>query len=102
MHRCAFYECKTCQKPFFGGLIDCEQEAQQTNTSDLNCATCLLKKVGYGQKICSEHGGDQNIIWKCMYCCSEATYICNMGTLHLCKSCKAKSEYKRVFAKCRG
>ena len=38
-----------------------------------------------------------------MYCCSEATYLCNMGTLHLCKTCKAKPEYNRQFnTKCRG
>lgn len=38
-----------------------------------------------------------------MYCCSEATYLCNMGTLHLCKSCKQKPEYHRKFnTQCRG
>ena len=24
LHKCAFYECYSCKKPFFGGLIDCE------------------------------------------------------------------------------
>lgn len=28
MHRCSFYECFGCKKPYFGGLIDCEQEMQ--------------------------------------------------------------------------
>ena len=38
-----------------------------------------------------------------MYCCSEATYICNMGTLHLCKGCKERPEYHRKFnTHCRG
>ena len=65
--------------------------------------TCLLKRIGYGQKICKTHNNDQAIIWKCMYCCSEATYLCNMGTLHLCKNCKKKSEYHRKFnTQCRG
>ena len=27
-HRCSFYECHGCKKPYFGGLIDCEQEMQ--------------------------------------------------------------------------
>ena len=26
MHRCSFYQCNKCKGPFFGGLIDCEQE----------------------------------------------------------------------------
>ena len=25
-HRCSFYQCHSCKKPYFGGLIDCEQE----------------------------------------------------------------------------
>ena len=25
-HRCSFYQCYDCKKPYFGGLIDCEQE----------------------------------------------------------------------------
>lgn len=25
-HRTSFYECHGCKKPYFGGLIDCEQE----------------------------------------------------------------------------
>ena len=25
-HRCSFYQCHGCKKPYFGGLIDCEQE----------------------------------------------------------------------------
>ena len=27
-HRCSFYESHGCKKPYFGGLIDCEQEMQ--------------------------------------------------------------------------
>lgn len=26
MRSCAIYECNSCEKPFFGGLTDCEQE----------------------------------------------------------------------------
>ena len=64
---------------------------------------CLLKRIGYGQKICQSHHNDQAMLWKCMYCCAEATYICNMGTLHLCKRCKERPEYHRQFnTQCRG
>ena len=42
LHRCAFYACFTCKEPFFGGLIDCEQELQneerkEIDKSDLRC-----------------------------------------------------------------
>ena len=26
LYKCAFYECAKCVEPFFGGLVDCEQE----------------------------------------------------------------------------
>ena len=34
--KCAFYECKTCKKPFYGGLVDCERDLQlnETTTKD--------------------------------------------------------------------
>lgn len=25
MHSCAFYECFDCKKPYFGGMVDCQQ-----------------------------------------------------------------------------
>ena len=24
--KCAFYDCNTCKKPFYGGLVDCERD----------------------------------------------------------------------------
>lgn len=69
MHRCAFYECFPCKKPFFGGLIDCEQElAQQerekTSAEDLRCQQCLMSELGAGEQTCETHG-TENIVWKC-------------------------------------
>lgn len=26
LYKCSFYECGKCVEPFFGGLVDCEQE----------------------------------------------------------------------------
>ena len=42
LHKCAFYACSTCDKPFFGGLIDCEQELalaerQEVKKEDIKC-----------------------------------------------------------------
>ena len=57
--RCSFYQCHSCKKPYFGGLIDCEQEnAQQLDTKkeDLICQACILKEMGAGQTTCEKHG----------------------------------------------
>ena len=38
--KCAFYMCNTCQKPFYGGLADCERDlalAEKTRKEDLVC-----------------------------------------------------------------
>ena len=40
-----FYECSTCSKPYYGGLIDCEQEMRMEDTTrreDLICRPCLM------------------------------------------------------------
>ena len=34
-HRCSFYQCFKCEKPYFGGLIDCEQEAANAAQQDM-------------------------------------------------------------------
>lgn len=99
MHKCAFYECHTCKVPFFGGLTDCENEQtleeSKKQKEDIHCSKCLLKRFGFGQKACAKHHSDSidTILWKCMYCCSEAAYICQMGKLHLCSQCKVKNDY---------
>ena len=51
--RCAFYQCFTCKKPYFGGLRDCEQdmaneEAGAGKPEDLLCQDCLLEEIGAG------------------------------------------------------
>lgn len=89
-HRCSFYLCHGCKKPYFGGLIDCEQEMaaaeqRETKKEDLLCQECLLKELGLGVRKCKEHGID-SIDWKCMYCCSIALYCC-WGTNYFCRPC---------------
>ena len=90
MHRCSFYECFKCKKPYFGGLIDCEQEmnaAEQRTTEkeDLLCQECMLSEMGVGVRKCEQHG-IEFVDWKCMYCCSIATYCC-WGTNYFCGPC---------------
>ena len=95
-HRCSFYMCNSCKVPYFGGLIDCEQEAnnaqRKTKPEDLMCQDCLLKEIGAGQTTCEKHGKIQ-IDWKCMYCCSTALFCC-FGTHYMCKPCH--DEYNRT------
>ena len=96
--RCSIYQCHGCKKPYFGGLIDCEQEManqeqQTTKKEDLLCQDCLLKEIGAGQTECPKHGTIQ-IDWKCMYCCSTALYCC-FGTHYMCFPCH--EEYNRTL-----
>ena len=76
--KASFFECAKCAKPYFGGLIDCEQEMgleATTKKEDLMCKPCLLKDMSYGSNTCAKHGASA-IDWKCMYCCSIAVYFC--------------------------
>mmetsp|Transcript_29171 Transcript_29171/g.36202 ORF Transcript_29171/g.36202 Transcript_29171/m.36202 type:complete len:282 (-) Transcript_29171:760-1605(-) len=50
-----FYMCSRCEKPYFGGLIDCEQEQGMIDTTrreDLMCRPCLIKEMSIGKNIC--------------------------------------------------
>ena len=94
--RCSIYQCHSCKVPYFGGLIDCEQEmanAEQNKTQkeDLLCQDCLLKEFGAGETSCIAHG-TAKIDWKCMFCCSNALFKC-FGTHFFCNSCH--DEYNR-------
>ena len=43
MHRCSFYECGNCLLPYFGGLIDCEEEMnlmEDQTKEDFLCKRC--------------------------------------------------------------
>ena len=83
--KCAFYQCKECSKPFYGGLADCERDLQMNETQskdDLICKKCAIKQIGAGQYNCEKHG-HKFITWKCYACCSEALYLC--GSMYLCE-----------------
>ena len=84
-----FYECSTCSKPYYGGLIDCEQEMRMEDTTrreDLICRPCLIKKTSIGKNICTRGHGAEAIDWKCMYCCSVALFNCG-GNQWYCDAC---------------
>jgi len=79
----AFYNCKACEYPFFGGLVDCvaDMEAQQDGPQERKCLNC---SIGKSKARC---GCDlENLIFKCMCCCNPATYHCG-GTEFYCNRC---------------
>ena len=99
--KAAFYECGTCKKPFFGGMIDCERELNleaTTKKEDLKCTKCNLESIGVGQYNCPTHG-HHHITWKCHRCCSEALFRC--GTAYLCDPCH-RNFGKNIVKDCGG
>jgi len=43
MNNCAYYQCHKCKKPYFGGMQDCAEAMQQsesTKKEDLMCPPC--------------------------------------------------------------
>lgn len=57
MYACSFYQCKACQKAYFGGMIDCAAnlgiEESQTTKEDLMCKDCQLEAYGVGDAMCN-------------------------------------------------
>ena len=97
-----FYMCSKCEKPYFGGLIDCEQELAREDTTrreDLMCRPCLIKEMSVGSNICRNGHGADFMDWKCMYCCSVALFNCG-GTRWFCDRCH--NEGGRTLRDCKG
>jgi len=85
-----FYMCSKCDKPYFGGLIDCEQELAREDTTrreDLICRPCLMKEMSMGSNICTKGHGSEFIDWKCMFCCSVALFFCGGVGWWFCDRC---------------
>lgn len=84
----AFYLCKSCDEPYFGGTIECADnlEEEEQNRSGL-CPSCAPQS----QLSCRhplQHRGYH--VWKCRYCCKPSQYVC-YGTVHFCKSCHERN-----------
>ena len=90
-----FYMCSHCEKPYFGGLIDCERELNMEDTTrreDLICRPCLMKEMSIGRNICNNGHGTEFIDWKCMYCCSVALFSCSGGKMWFCDRCHSDAK----------
>ena len=51
MQQCTFYQCSKCEKPYFGGMADCQAQLnteQTTSKEDLICKDCQLEAFGAG------------------------------------------------------
>lgn len=90
----AFYLCAHCEKPYFGGTVDCaeemvrEDEQQSSAAADERlCPACAPQ----AQVICQnplEHG--RYLVWKCRYCCQPASHLC-YGNVHFCDACHERN-----------
>ncbi|MES1919529.1 hypothetical protein MHBO_001344 [Bonamia ostreae] len=89
MHRFAFYFCSKCEKPYFGGMRNCEEALREVsenfNKSHLVCGPC---SSGKNAKSCEIHGNDF-ITFKCKFCCGVANWFC-WDTTHFCDKCHKK------------
>jgi hypothetical protein len=79
-----FYRCSVCASAIFGGRRDCAAALQADGHNAPLKRTCAYCK-GVEENVCRFHG-DKNMIFKCRFCCSFATWFCG-GLCHYCESC---------------
>jgi len=70
-----------------GGLTKSLGE-EVVSTVKYSCNPCLIRSLG---KECPIHGVKE-VVWKCRFCCSLATFNCNMSAYpgqltHYCSEC---------------
>jgi RCR-type E3 ubiquitin transferase len=83
----AYYLCYKCNRPYFGGGVQCEVPGQAFDPSELVCGSCSHP----GEVVtCNKHG-DDFLEYKCRYCCSVAVWFC-FGTTHFCNTCHTRPE----------
>lgn len=82
----AFYRCSKCAQIFCGGIASCT-ENMNISASYLLCDSCVFEESAYlssKDHRCRKHGY-KYAMYKCMYCCREATYVC--GARISCTKC---------------
>uniref|UniRef100_A0A7S4II00 RING-type domain-containing protein n=1 Tax=Vannella robusta TaxID=1487602 RepID=A0A7S4II00_9EUKA len=86
MHKLNFYECFKCKSFYYGGKKECDQQVEEDEEKlvlkpeELVCGGC--------RGSCEIHGSEQ-MVYKCRFCCSVASYFC-FGHTHFCPECHAK------------
>ena len=96
MKQCTIYPCSKCEKPYFGGMMDCAERMNAEAALDPNsliCKECVVEEMGYGKEICNKHG-NRYIDWKCQLCCSIAVWTC--GGKYFCTPCHNNYMAKKI------
>ena len=86
-----YYLCELCEEPYFGGDRAChrggvergEGEGQAGAEHKFMCGNCSVTVSG---KACKKGHGDDEMEYKCRYCCDVAVWFC-FGTTHFCDKC---------------
>mmetsp|Transcript_25549 Transcript_25549/g.61429 ORF Transcript_25549/g.61429 Transcript_25549/m.61429 type:complete len:454 (-) Transcript_25549:10-1371(-) len=91
----AFYLCGGCEEPYFGGTVECADEAggELITSEDRLCQACSPKS----QVICQhtfEHRPYH--VWKCRYCCNPSSFVC-YGNVHFCSRCHDRNSRRARY-----
>lgn len=78
-----YYECFRCREPYFGGLAECGEGAQDPEPEAVQCPSCVLDGKG---GVCAKHGAEFMAI-KCDFCCNEALFNCHADSTMYCDVC---------------
>lgn len=101
LSKITYHMCFKCQKPYFGGLKNPENEQQQDyqnlKAEELVCGYCSADAVGGGIEDCKTHGS-KHIVFKCKLCCNRAEFHFQ-GKFHLCSDCNNKQKKTNQFTK---
>ena len=90
-HLYAIFLCSVCEKPYFGGTVDCAENHVNNITEEALppaerlCAGCSPRPT----PVCTDSSHTGSYIWKCRYCCNPADFVC-FGNTHLCNSCHTR------------
>ena len=76
-----FFRCEKCNKPYFGGKKECDDQRPADVGGPYVCQGCSIP----GSQTCVKHGND-NMVFKCFFCCNPAQWHC-FGTTHFCEPC---------------
>eukprot|EP01084_Bolivina_argentea_P260596 440128_1 len=83
MQKYTFYLCNKCNKPYYGGKMECIVNDVDYHTEVKLCPKCC--SIKHNDAFCSKHG-DEYILWKCRFCCNIGIYFC-WGNSHFCAGC---------------
>ena len=83
-----FFFFKKCDKPFYGGRVECGEDNNDIDPKKLLCIECNVKSRNRVNRVDREH--QEFWVHKCRYCCSVANWFC-FGNTHFCTSCHDKA-----------